>query len=348
MTEPTPGSTDNVDQSTQVTTDQSGNGQTTTHQETGSQAGSPSAAAEPKSMLDAVNAALDTTKAGASQAPKGPAVNAKEGEQSDGKNGSEEYDGTQDLSDEEKGRLSERTQRRMAHLSNEVKARSEEIEALKPDAEIGRLVTGYAHKAGLSSEEIDQTFQVAYAVKKDPERALQMLGPLVDQLRQIAGEVLPPELQQAVNEGRIAEDLARELSRNQAKAGLSTKQLQERDRQDSEAQAQEQHRTHVNTVSNAVRQYDLQWQKTDPDYALKKDRVLELVELDIRRNGFPKTAQDAVEGTKRARTQVEAELARLRPANVRPITPISGGGSSAQGKPAPKTMLDVIDSTLGR
>lgn len=347
MSEPTPGSTDNADNNANVNTDQSGNGQATTHQDQGSQAGSPTASAEPKSMLDAVNAALvKPTEAGASQALKSPADQAQQGVKPDGKNGSEEDDGTQELSDEEKGRLSERTQRRMAHLAGEVKTKSEEIETLKPDADVGRRVTEFAHKAGLTTDELNQGFDVMQAIKQDPERARQLLAPLMAQLDQIVGEVLPPELQQAVDEGRIELTLAKELAKNQAKAGLSTKQLQERDQRDTEAQAQDRHRTHVETVSNAVRQYDLQWQKTDPDYALKKDRVLELVELDIRRNGFPKTAAEAVEGTKKARTQVETELARFRP-GTKPVTSISGGGSSAQGKPAPKTMLDVINNTVG-
>src|SRR3546814_12555294 len=80
----------------------------------------------------------------------------------------------------------------------------------------------YVEEAGLETAEVNQTFEAARLIKDagrgqvDPAVALEAIMPFVQSLQALAGQVLPPELQQQVEQGALSEAHARDLARLRA------------------------------------------------------------------------------------------------------------------------------------
>jgi hypothetical protein len=178
-----------------------------------------------------------------------------------------------------------------------------------------------------------------------------MLVPIVVELQKRIGIVLPDDLKKEVEQGYITEERAREISTLRARGQLTeTRSTEEKTR--SQAQQQEQAlRTHVDTVAKSATDWENAKAKSDPDWQLKKDRVAELIELDMARQQrktpgwFPKSPQEAVDMSERALKKVNEEIGRLgRPAR-RAISPVTGSASQSS-RPKPKNLMDVINNTL--
>jgi hypothetical protein len=78
---------------------------------------------------------------------------------------------------------------------------------------------------------------------------------------------------------------------------------------------------------------------------LKQDRLGELIELEVRRSGYPKTTAAAVELAEKMKAKVNAELARFAPRKtaVNPVNPASSVRPTAA---APKTALEAVQQRL--
>lgn len=295
---------------------------------------------KPTSMLEAVKAAAATDKGDAPPALKtGP--NPAEGEKPDGKDPKDEL--SEDPTDEELQQANPHTAKRMKQLLTQRNTARDEMKALEPDALVGKQVTEFVARAGLSADEVNQGFEVMRLVKQDPPGALKVLAPLVDSLRDAVGQgTLPQDLQQAVDEGRITQELASEIAQQRAGTNLAKGQLQRVTQQTEQERQQREHNEHVERVSGAVTKFNATLQRTDPDYKLKEGPLLREVERRILREGFPKSEEAGLELVKAALKDVDAEIARIRPAQVQSIKPITGGGSSPSAKPAPTSMLEAL------
>lgn len=316
------------------------NAASATAQNADASAVSSTAGDKPKSILEAVQAAAKD-KGGAAPAPTAGSDAAKQGGESDGKDPKDELSG--DPTEEELQQVAPRTAQRIKQLLTQRNEERDRAKALEPDAVVGKQVTEFVARAGLSADEVNQGFEVMRLIKQDPYKAEQVLGQYVDSLRAAIGKgTLPDDLQQAVNDGRITQDLASEIAQNRAKAKFAQGQLEQTQQQTAEERQQRAHETHVNKVSAAVSKLNATLQASDPDYKLKEGPLLREVERRILREGFPKTEEAAVELVKAALKDIDAEFARIRPASVKPITPITGGGSNSSAKPAPTTMLEAL------
>ena len=69
----------------------------------------------------------------------------------------------------------------------------------------------------------------------------------------------------------------------------------------------------------------------------------ELMELEVRRSGYPRTAQDAVKLAETALERVSSEMRRFTP--KAPVSPVTGA-SSSRSVPAPESMLDAIKQAI--
>ncbi len=297
-------------------------------------------------MLDAVEAAL------APKAESPTATNSDQAEQPDSDAAKPEGEAVdEELSADELKALSWKAQQRFRKLASAAKAKDGEIAGLKTKAdEHDRMVTAVT-KAGLDGKELDELVELGSVIKKDPVLALQRLMPLVQALEQVAGKVLPADLQEEVRLGYISEPRARELAESRAQAHLA-KQSQERMQRDDEAaKKQREINDRVNSSVSAVEAWEKQQASSDPDWPSKRQLVAEQVELMIGREAqrrgepyFP-DVQECVKLSKDALKIVQDRIAKLkpRPTEVRP--PVNPG-ASARGKAAPATMLDAINSAL--
>ena len=277
-------------------------------------------AKEPESILDAVTAAIEEEAAEASSSPRESSEEAEEAEATDDNPPFHEHPRWKEM-------ISERDGYKQSH---------EELSGLK----------GYMTNAGLSTDEVNNGFEIMRLIKHDPAQALAALKPYVDQLEQITGVHLSSDIQERVDEGYLDEDSARELSELRSRNTLATQASERATAEANTIRQQTQVTQHADQVSSAVSEWENKWSSTDPDYKLKQPKVMEKIELNLLKYGPPKTREQAVELAESCRQQVNADFTALRPrkGEVKPIT----GGSSPKSTAEPTTLMEAINAGLAK
>jgi hypothetical protein len=227
----------------------------------------------------------------------------------------------------------------------------ERVSRLEPAAEQFAAVEKFMNTNGLVPDDIVRGFTLAATIKNDPKQALDTLRGIVGNLEKQLGEVLPEDLQDAVDTGEISEDRALELSRLRAEAGHTRSALAghiQRDQQNQQQQdAQRRHTAAAETIGSWV---DAK-QKSDPDFdtvsSLFNDRV-RVVVGDLRAQG--KTTFNPEEIRQVCDQSYKYVKAQIQQAVPRPqrVVPRAGQATSSAPSAAPSqlpqnaTMLDVV------
>jgi hypothetical protein len=263
----------------------------------------------------------------------------------------------EDFSPEERKHLKKATTERFDKLKGLYRTSKEQVTTLSTQLEQANTEAGYYRKFvgfldenRISQDEANQLFNIGALMKNDPLEALKLITPYYNDLLHITGNVLPPDLQQQVNQGYITKDRALELSRLRA-TGETEKQIRtERQTYQQQRDADRQRVEQVSSMQGAIASWEKDWSSSDPDYAKKKDRVLDRVELLLvraQKNGtLPKTTDEAVKLANQAKTEVEADLRKMAPQRKQVRT--VDGGSSGSSVPDAKNTADVIRRTLNQ
>lgn len=302
-------------------------------------------------MLSAVKAALEPKEK--SPASDEPGSDPADPTAADAKKEGDEAAGeTDDLTEEDLARLKPKTRKRIETLIADVRDRDAKLAEVSPKAESFEKIQRFVDDAGLSKDDVNQGFDVMRNLKNDPLKAYEQLKPIFAQLQQLAGEVLPPDLQAEVDQGRLNEAHARELTLARSKAAVNGQRIESIEtRNRAERERQEFDQT-VDGVASAVTAWERTTSKNDPDWKLKQPRIQELVELEIMRkqrsdrNYFP-SKDEAIEMSKKALTQVESEFKRLAPQRRQITTPSNDAGST-RSVATPKSMLEAVKIGLAR
>lgn len=298
-------------------------------------------------VLSAVKAALKPEKESspdsANQDPEKDAAAPAE------KEGGAGEDDSEDFSEEEKARLSQKAKRRFHKLAGEVTDLTKKIGDLEPQAQQFQKIVNFVQDAGLSADEMNRTFDVAKAIKQDPLRAYEMLKPVFEQLQQLVGEVIPADLQQAVNLGQITEAHARELARSRSAATLREQQLQRFEQRNTVERQHNAVKSQWDAAANATTAWENSKAKSDPEWKLKQPRVIQLIELNLLKQrqanpNYVPSVEDAVSIANQALETVNNEFKALRPKPkaVNPITDVASTRSEAK----PKTALEAARRAL--
>ncbi len=312
---------------------------------------SPAEQGDKGDLLTAVKAALEpkTDKAPESEEQgskpeDAPVADAK-------KDGADEGEDSDDLSEEELARLRPKTRKRIDNLLKERSERDAKIVDLEPKAQNFEKIQRFVDDAGLSKDEVNQGFDVMKNLRNDPLKAYEQLKPIFVQLQQMAGEVLTPDLQQAVDQGQLTEAHARELALTRSRASVNERRVTEIDQREEASRQREASEATVNDVAGAVTAWEKATSKSDPDWKLKQPRIQVLVENEILRKQredrsyFP-SKDEAIKMSKDALATVEAEFKRMSPQR-RSMTPVADAGSS-RSTPVPTSMLDAVKVGLER
>lgn len=256
-----------------------------------------------------------------------------------------------DLTDAEMNLLKPRTRRSFERMRGQLSDAQQRLEHSEPAMQKLTEVQNFCTTAGLSDDDVNQIFTIGAAVRNDPEKALGLLMPVVSQLMTIVGEVLPPDLQQQVREGKIPLENAQEISRLRARDTRN----QQRQTQNVESQRQQEHRDAIESAATAagtaVSDLDKQWAASDPDYRVKSARIAERIELNLLKaqsaGRLPTNAKEAVEMAKAAKAEVDAEFKRFLP-QKRQVQSVMGVQTSTGSKPAPKNLKEAIQQSVGQ
>lgn len=226
----------------------------------------------------------------------------------------------------------------------------EQLESTKPQVEAFEEMQTFVVENNLTGDHVNDLFAVGALIRNEPEKAIPVLERYLDACRQVAGHTLPDDLTAEVNEGRISEERARELSQSRSRQARSEAAAQAARDRAAELENQQTSQATAQEVSKAVSRWEDSWSKKDPDYDLKADRVLKeirLIRFD-RQDQLKNTPEEAVEIAQLALDTVNEEFKKLAPRRIAPTTPVPEGNSgSATTPPRPQTSADVVRMALG-
>lgn len=311
-------------------------------------AGSPAAGkdAKPRSVLEAVQRAVDSAGTGKSSKPEG------EKEPESDKPGAEAAKGTAEaegelgpLTDEEFHKYGPKTRRRIHQLLDKAKGLEAQVADLGPKAEAFQKMADFVSRAGMTRDEVNQLMEVGALLKSDPFAALEQVRPVYERLLALTGNVLPDDLKQQVDGGYIPEATARELSQRRSREAISAETSKREEESRAVAAERERLTKLADSAANAVAKWETDWQASDPDYQAKRDLVGEKIELAMTRAAnagkLPRSEAEAVALAKKALADVNATFTRLRP-QASEIRPNPQGSASPSVAPAPRTMAEAI------
>ncbi len=180
----------------------------------------------------------------------------------------------------------------------------------------------------------------------EPGPVLAEVQGILDQLRGLAGDVLPADVQQSLDDGAIDEAHAREIARLRAQGQTAARRQQ----LDSEASNTQAVATHSASLKSAIQTWEQAIRARDPDYQ-QKAPLVDALAFRLRTqtygvNGMPPTPQHAVAIAQRAYDEVTRTMTP-RTAAVR--APLNGAASpKSTVRTAPKTMQEAILQGLER
>lgn len=242
-----------------------------------------------------------------------------------------------------------KTRKRFENLQAKYRDVSERLELAEVDAGHYRKFVDFLDRNGLDQDEANRLFSIGALMKNDPVRALEAITPYYNQLLEVTGQILPPDLVQQVKQGYMTKAAALEVSRARAQGRLQPALAQDQRERQQRQEIRQQGQNAIQ-MQSAIASWEQKWSKSDPDYASLKDRVLDRLELMLaraaREQKLPKTVEQAVALAEKARKDVETEFRQTRPR--KPVSTVEGGGSSSSHQPAPKDTKDVIRRTLNQ
>jgi len=263
-----------------------------------------------------------------------------------------------DIPPEEMKQFSPRAQERIRDLAaqkNDLRGQidklTSDIEPLQAKAQNFDTLSGYLVENGISAKEANNALEITRLIKtKDYGRALEVIGPMYEELRRVTGGVLDKDLQQDVRLGHLPQARALEIQKGRASEAVNTEREQDRvareERQRNE-DAQHQQREFVGSVARAADDWAKQQAETDPDWNQKSDLVADALAAIIAREGFPKSIAAGVDQSKRALDEVNKRVSRFAP-KPKPIArQQQPGNASPAQQAAPKSALEAINLALG-
>lgn len=315
------------------------------------------------STLDLVKQAIEETS---EEKDETEGSSKKDDSKDEASKDDESKDEADEMTEEELSAMKHKTRKRFEQLQGKYKEEkdqrvaletkfteiSQKLEKTEVDAGQFRQFTNFLQTNNLNQEEANTAFDIAAWMKNDPIKALHALTPLYNQLLEVTGNVLPPDLQQQVEQGYITEDNALELSRQRAmnKTLAVQKHQTETVLQNTHHQHQvEQQQELSANIKSALAGLETSWKTSDPDYNLKSSRLHDSVKVmwyeASQRKAMPRSVEEAVEMVKKVKAKVDAEVRQFIPKKA--VTPVNGG-SPAQVISKPNSTLDVIKNALGQ
>lgn len=287
-------------------------------------------------MLDTVKAALEPKAATpAVEKPDAPATPDPASDPKD-----------EELSEDELKQLSEKTQKRFRYLTTALKAKDTEVASLSPKAKEYDNLHAWVRSQNLSDAEVRGTLEMTGLLKNNPRAALERLRAVVRATEQVVGEILPPELQQRVDQGFLTVEDAKAQARATAEARMATARATALADHQRQTQAVTEQKAATEQTLGAVETWEAAKAKSDPDWHLKQPEIAKAVKLAILEKAqtlgtpwFP-TPTEAVKLSEDALKDVNTRFSRFVP-KPKAVTPAVGGASSRSAS-EPKTMLDVV------
>lgn len=216
------------------------------------------------------------------------------------------------------------------------------MDTMKSQVERVAQLEQYCKSNNISQDQFVEVMEIAALLNSDPARAWERMKPIVDQLQQFKGDVLPSDLQQEVEDGTLSAQRAKEI----AQFRMQTKVSESRAKVSTEQYQQQQ----VQATQSAVATWDSSKRQGDPDFAPKTaadqpDGLWELVRDRFNtkiQTSSVRTPQDAVALAEQAYREIKKSLSRFNPPK-KPMRTLSSSTTSTTARPKIESADDVIN-----
>lgn len=206
------------------------------------------------------------------------------------------------------------------------------------DAEHYRNVQGFLDSNGLDGAEAAELLTIGGLMKTNPAEAWQRMRPAVEKLLQAAGEVLPEDLRERVQQGELSNEAALEVSRIRAQQSSQERfrafeQQRQEHRQQTEATRQ---------LTDTATTWESDRRRRDPNFDAKYDSLMDQVYALQRREGVP-TSPEGVRAQLNKAYKAVAPPPVPRPKPQQQVRPTNSAGVVAGNqRPAEMSTLDLI------
>ncbi len=236
---------------------------------------------------------------------------------------------------------------RFAEVNQQKVEFEQRIQQIEPLAQAQQSVVDHCQRNNIAPEEFAYWMNVAALSKSDPIKALELLKPSLAQWQLAVGEVLPPDLQKAVDSGELSQQYAKELASVRGKQQITQQQIQQAQQQAQQAQLATQQREFVNSITT----WENSKKVSDPEFVpAKKGSPDGKYEMFVHRftsdcrNANVRTSADLLAIAEQSYAAVNSSLSRFipRPLNGKPAL------RSSQSTNAPLAPPKTVEEAVSR
>jgi hypothetical protein len=228
----------------------------------------------------------------------------------------------------------------------ELRAQVQQLEGLRPSAEVGAQMQSFATENNLSGEDVATMLKIgAFLRHGDYASFYKAVAPFVRTAQEYLGLAIPKDLRDRVSQGHMTEQTAREfarerMDRQRTESVLTTEQASAAKHTLQLTQAQ---------VQRSVAALEQQMSASDPDYRHKAASVRRAAQAMLyERGGQISTVEEALEITRAAYAEVNATIRGQRPP-PRPTSPQpNGNGQTRNTRAEPSNMFEAALQGLER
>jgi hypothetical protein len=294
---------------------------------------------KPQTALEAVRKVMAETLAKDERkaAEAAEAVKAAKAEPDPAKTEPSEPDGKKDLlTRAEWAALSDKAKARIGWLGNEVKAERKLREDLEPRAKMFDEMANFVNSTGMSQDQFVEGLNIMGWLVTDPARAYTALKPIFQDLQGHMGELLPPDIQSQVDDGRITPEFAQQLVFERSQRTLletkQAKQVQYQQDLDSQREATEADARRDAEVQRVITDWQNRQMSADPDFRLKAPQISDRAFVILKSEGT-KTDQELLQVLDRAKGEIDKRVTGQQPRKSKTPVTVAGVGRTINREP---------------
>lgn len=224
---------------------------------------------------------------------------------------------------------------RFQHLLREKKAA--EVDAVRY-----RNVESFLERSNLAADEAADGLEIMGLAKTDPVTAWERVKPWVEKVAAAAGVIMPPDLQEKVQQGVMTREAAVEVSRARAQV-QSVQTRQQLAEQQATTRAQREGQQAIVTAASS---WEADRQAKDPNFGAKLPALQREIAYLHATEGRPNTPQGVKDQCERAYKAVNAAYRppapAVQPARKPAVRPVTGGQVAGNTAAEPNSTLDII------
>ena len=304
-----------------------------------------------ESMLDAVLKVVpadnQTDALAATEEPAHPEASAEKPVEEAGEPAEDDDDiSTDEAAVKGNPRLLQKKIAKLLRERHELRDTVQQMEALRPSAEIGQSVQEFATANRLGGDDVAKLLELGAMLRAgDYAGFYRSVSPFVRTAQEYLGIALPPDLSERVKAGHMTEAVAKEHARIRLENQRGQIQVREAERQQAVTSTQ----AVQDQVTRSVNAFEKQLAASDPDYKAKAASVRRTAQaMLLERGGRIAGVDDALSITKAAYDEVNAAMRKMRPALASTAARPNGNGTTMSATAEPKSIMEAALQGLAR